>query len=152
MFSKYVFRPNCSNSRRVLLKVFGGGTSGMRIGFDNKVLLFFFFKIIITKKFFFRLTFLDCSSKCSTSKYSTSISHGEKSFSEKIEYLQRNGFRFGQPTHYSHPHLLKPDELTVGLLPSEFASRRNRLMEKIFERCQSYDQNYRNIVIIHQIL
>ncbi|KAI8918042.1 peptidase M24, structural domain-containing protein [Entophlyctis helioformis] len=37
----------------------------------------------------------------------------------------------GQPTGHSHPHLLKPDELTIGIRASEYAARRQRLADKI---------------------
>ena len=80
-------------------------------------------------------------------KFSTSVTRSEKSYTEHLESLHRDGVRFGQPTQFSHPHMLKTNELTIGLLPSEFADRRNRLMEKIKEHCIKYGKPSRNIVI-----
>lgn len=75
------------------------------------------------------------------------MSRSEKLYTEHLESLHRHGIRFGQPTQFSHPHLLKPNELAIGLLPSEFADRRNKLMEKIKEHCVKYSKPSRNIVI-----
>lgn len=75
------------------------------------------------------------------------MSRSEKQYTEHLESLHRDGVRFGQPTHFSHPHLLKPNELAIGLLPSEFSDRRNKLMEKIKEHCVKYSKPSRQIVI-----
>ncbi|KAL9101508.1 MAG: hypothetical protein Q9163_003234 [Psora crenata] len=39
--------------------------------------------------------------------------------------------QFGQPLHETHPHLLKPGELTPGLSALEYAQRRSRLAAKL---------------------
>lgn len=88
----------------------------------------------------------ECRIERSSKMFSTSISHSEKSYAEHLESIQREGVRFGQPTHFSHPHLLKQNELATGVLPTEFASRRRRLMEKIQENCHMNNQTHRNIV------
>ncbi|KAI8451897.1 X-Pro aminopeptidase [Phakopsora pachyrhizi] len=38
---------------------------------------------------------------------------------------------YGQPLPITHPHLLKPDELTVGITSAEYESRRKRLIESM---------------------
>lgn len=83
-----------------------------------------------------------------TRTFCTPVSHGVKSYSESLENLHKNGIRFGQPTHLTHSHLLKPNELAIGLKPSEFADRRYRLMEKIQQQCITRGQPNRNIVSI----
>lgn len=86
--------------------------------------------------------------KCMRSRnFSTSISHSQKLYTEHLESLHRDGVRFGQPTQFSHPHLLKTNELAIGQLPSEFADRRNRMIEKIKEHCVKNNKPSRNIVI-----
>ncbi|KAK7471233.1 aminopeptidase [Stygiomarasmius scandens] len=40
---------------------------------------------------------------------------------------------YGQPTFQSHPHLVKPNELTPGFPPEEYESRRKRLMDNLPE-------------------
>ncbi|KAL9127276.1 MAG: hypothetical protein Q9217_003811 [Psora testacea] len=39
--------------------------------------------------------------------------------------------QFGQPLHETHPHLLRPGELTPGITALEYAQRRSRLAEKL---------------------
>lgn len=39
--------------------------------------------------------------------------------------------QFGQPVYETHPHLLKPGELTPGITAIEYAQRRSRLAEKL---------------------
>ncbi|KAF9782088.1 peptidase M24 [Thelephora terrestris] len=39
--------------------------------------------------------------------------------------------KLGQPVFASHPHLIKPDELTPGISTREYESRRQRLMETL---------------------
>lgn len=63
-----------------------------------------------------------------------------------MESLHQSGIRFGQPTQFTHPHLLESNELTIGLLPSEFAERREKLMEKIAKHCVDTKKPQRNIV------
>ncbi|THV00547.1 peptidase M24 [Dendrothele bispora CBS 962.96] len=38
---------------------------------------------------------------------------------------------YGQPTFQSHPHLVKPEELTPGFPPEEYESRRKALMDSL---------------------
>ncbi|KAJ5594934.1 uncharacterized protein N7459_001142 [Penicillium hispanicum] len=40
-------------------------------------------------------------------------------------------FKFGQPLHETHPHLLSPGELTPGITALEYAHRRSRLANKL---------------------
>ncbi|ODQ53899.1 metallopeptidase family M24 [Saitoella complicata NRRL Y-17804] len=40
---------------------------------------------------------------------------------------------FGQPTAYSHPHLVKANELTRGITPQEYAARRAALADRMVE-------------------
>lgn len=63
-----------------------------------------------------------------------------------MENLHQAGIRFGQPTQFTHPHLLKQNELTIGLQPNEFADRRRKLMEKITKHCVDTKKPLRNIV------
>lgn len=63
-----------------------------------------------------------------------------------MEKLYQSGVQFGQPTQFSHPHLLKPNELTIGLLPTEFAERREKLMEQITKHCVDTKRPQRNMV------
>ncbi|KAL9601825.1 MAG: hypothetical protein Q9179_002743 [Wetmoreana sp. 5 TL-2023] len=39
--------------------------------------------------------------------------------------------QFGQPVHETHPHLLKPGELTPGITAAEYAQRRSKLASKL---------------------
>ncbi|KAL8866863.1 MAG: hypothetical protein Q9174_006032 [Haloplaca sp. 1 TL-2023] len=39
--------------------------------------------------------------------------------------------QFGQPVHETHPHLLKPGELTPGITALEYAQRRSKLASKL---------------------
>ncbi|KAH7344152.1 peptidase M24 [Rhizoctonia solani] len=39
--------------------------------------------------------------------------------------------RYGQPLHSSHPHLVRPGELTPGIQASEYANRRRKLMDSL---------------------
>ncbi|XP_031627158.1 xaa-Pro aminopeptidase 3-like [Contarinia nasturtii] len=87
--------------------------------------------------------------KCiSLRNFSSSISRSEKLYTEHLESLHRDGVRFGQPTQFSHPHLINANELAIGLLPSEFSKRRHKLMEKIKEHCIKHNKPSRNIVIV----
>lgn len=63
-----------------------------------------------------------------------------------MESLHQPGVRFGQTTQFTHPHLLESNELTIGLLPTEFAERREKLMEKIAKHCVDTKKPQRNIV------
>ncbi|KAH9824941.1 X-Pro aminopeptidase [Melampsora americana] len=38
---------------------------------------------------------------------------------------------FGQPLPFTHPHLLKSDEITIGITLSEYAERRKKLMDSL---------------------
>lgn len=62
---------------------------------------------------------------------------GKNSYTEQIKDLHNNGIRFGQPTHFTHPHLLAPNELAIGVLPNEFMERRQRLIEHVHKACES---------------
>lgn len=85
-----------------------------------------------------------------TKTFSTSLTRSEKLYTEHLESLHQAGVRFGQPTQFSHPHILKQNELAIGVLPSEFADRRRNLMEKIKEHCLSNGKPNRNIVTVNQ--
>ena len=39
--------------------------------------------------------------------------------------------KYGQPTSFTHPHLLKDGEINKGILKSEFKKRRENLIEKL---------------------
>lgn len=80
-------------------------------------------------------------------QFSTSIPRKEKSYAEFIENMHKNGIRFGQPTHISHPHLVKPNELAIGIQRNEFVNRRHRLIEKIHEQCIARDQTTRQNIV-----
>lgn len=41
--------------------------------------------------------------------------------------------QYGQPLSFSHPHLVQPDELTMGIPASEYEDRRKRLMQSLPE-------------------
>ncbi|KAG8967841.1 hypothetical protein FRC03_009244 [Tulasnella sp. 419] len=41
--------------------------------------------------------------------------------------------QLGQPSHLSHPHLIKPGEITPGITKEEYVSRRKKLMDSIPE-------------------
>ncbi|MCJ1253462.1 hypothetical protein MMC24_001274 [Lignoscripta atroalba] len=40
-------------------------------------------------------------------------------------------FQFGQPVHETHPHLLRPGELTPGITALEYAQRRSKLASRL---------------------
>ncbi|XP_075226557.1 xaa-Pro aminopeptidase 3 isoform X2 [Lycorma delicatula] len=50
--------------------------------------------------------------------------------SDNLNSPQKNDF-YGQPTPYTHPHLMKEGELIPGIELNEFKERRNRLMHKV---------------------
>lgn len=65
-------------------------------------------------------------------KYTT---NREKQSLKLIENLHKDGIKLGQPIFYSHPHLLKENELAIGVTVGEFKERRQRLMEAIQKQC-----------------
>lgn len=67
---------------------------------------------------------------------------------QNLENLQKNGITFGQPTPFTHPHLLKPHELVAGVSLNEFKMRRQQLMELIRNHCHTSQRPQRNIVIV----
>lgn len=71
-----------------------------------------------------------------------------ESYTNNLKILHEHGVRFGQPTQFTHSHLLKANELAIGLEPSEFANRRANLMSKIEEHCVKHNKPKRNLVII----
>ena len=46
--------------------------------------------------------------------------------------LQRQ-LKYGQPTEWTHPHIIKKNEINRGILKSEFKNRREKLIEKLLE-------------------
>lgn len=72
------------------------------------------------------------SSNIFCKKFTTDSTHPSEKWLEK---LHRDGIKLGQPTFYSHPHLLKENELAVGVTVGEFEERRQRLMEAIQVQC-----------------
>lgn len=74
----------------------------------------------------------------------------QKSLSaERLESLQTNGSAFGQPTPITHPHLLKPGELTAGIAIDEYVLRRQRLVELLRKHCvDNQIETAKQIVVI----
>lgn len=94
------------------------------------------------------ISFVGHPRRIAVKTFSTSTTLSEKSYSEHLENLHRSGVRFGQPTQFSHPHLLRQNELAIGVLPNEFAERRQGFMEKIKAHCIQHGKSNRNIVSI----
>ncbi|KAJ6637107.1 Xaa-Pro aminopeptidase 3 [Pseudolycoriella hygida] len=67
---------------------------------------------------------------------------------QRVTRLQRSGETFGQPTPFTHPHLLQKGELIQGITAEEIQGRRNRLMENI----QKYDYNLHKKYSTHLIV
>lgn len=67
---------------------------------------------------------------------------------QNLENLHKNGTAFGQPTPFTHPHLLKPHELVAGVSLDEFKTRRHQLVELIRKHCRSARRPQHNIVIV----
>ena len=42
--------------------------------------------------------------------------------------------KYGQPTEWTHPHIIGKNEVNKGIQRSEFASRRQRLVEKLLKQ------------------
>ena len=42
-------------------------------------------------------------------------------------------FKFGQPTEWTHPHIIQKNEINKGILKSEFRTRREKLIEKLLK-------------------
>lgn len=59
-------------------------------------------------------------------------STSSRSFTATLPLSMAKGF--GQPLPSTHPHLLKPGELTEGISSAEYESRRRRLMEGLPEQ------------------
>lgn len=79
----------------------------------------------------------------------TSTKQQQKSLSaQNLEKLQKTGTAFGQPTPFTHPHLLKPNELVAGVSLHEFKTRRQHLIELVRQDCRSAQRPQRNIVIV----
>lgn len=55
---------------------------------------------------------------------------------------------FGQPVAQTHPHLIREGHVTPGITAEEYRLRRDRLMQKIIEKCEVSGEASRNIVII----
>ena len=41
--------------------------------------------------------------------------------------------KFGQPTEWTHPHIIQKNEINKGILKSEFSARREKLIEKLLK-------------------
>ncbi|KAI1817319.1 peptidase M24, structural domain-containing protein [Poronia punctata] len=54
------------------------------------------------------------------------ISNRARTYATSSE-VSASGLLFGQPVHETHPHLLKPGELTPGITAQEYHERRSRL-------------------------
>lgn len=68
---------------------------------------------------------------------------------QTLEDLQKSGIKFGQPTPFSHPHLLQPNELVVGVTKDEFVNRRNNFIANLQKLIASKsNKTINNIVII----
>ncbi|XP_078496777.1 xaa-Pro aminopeptidase 3 isoform X1 [Lissotriton helveticus] len=58
--------------------------------------------------------------------------HPRRQFSIQPAQLEKLPRRYlGQPSHFTHPHLLAPGEVTPGLTQTEYALRRHKLMSLI---------------------
>lgn len=79
-----------------------------------------------------------------TCRYLHRISVGRSSFREPLEArvaswprtrsyttVHAGDLAFGQPLYETHPHLLRPGELTPGITAQEYADRRTRLAKKL---------------------
>lgn len=71
------------------------------------------------------LDFVKCLQKFSIRQKTTQFSVKDKS-----RFIDQ-GKIYGQPTHTTHPHLLKPGELVQGITSEEISYRRLQLMETI---------------------
>lgn len=74
----------------------------------------------------------------------------EKSIPNNSE--QTAEIKYGQPTFQTHPHLLKQNEIVIGVTVSEFKERRERLMEAIHECESRVIKSKKNIVSILNIV
>jgi len=84
-------------------------------------------------------SYLKCKSIFSTSSCSSSLSSCNTVFLKNKEDLgkssisttifQKKRFLIGQPTHETHPHLLKENELVKHITVNEFKDRRTKLLE-----------------------
>ncbi|KAI1239120.1 hypothetical protein IHE44_0012229 [Lamprotornis superbus] len=54
----------------------------------------------------------------------------------------------GQPSPFTHPHLLKPGEVTPGLSQVEYALRRHKLMVLIQKEAQSWDGLDHTVILL----
>lgn len=84
----------------------------------------------------------------STRNFSTTKRQRKSLSAQNLENLQKNGTAFGQPTPFTHPHLLKTQELVAGVSLDEFQGRREHLMELIRNHSRSAQRPKHNIVII----
>ncbi|KAI9864229.1 MAG: hypothetical protein M1824_005624 [Vezdaea acicularis] len=68
--------------------------------------------------------------------------------------LSAANLKFGQPTHETHPHLLKAGEVTPGITALEYAERRAELAEKLPEKSiavlTAATVKYRAGVVFHE--
>lgn len=55
---------------------------------------------------------------------------------------------FGQPVAQTHPHLIREGQVTPGIMADEYRLRRDRLMQKIAEKCETSGEAGRSVVII----
>ncbi|KAF7989970.1 hypothetical protein HCN44_008644 [Aphidius gifuensis] len=82
-----------------------------------------------------------------TYKFSTIPQNSEVNKSQKI--CRNKKALFGQPTSSTHPHLVKPGEITPGISLDEFKTRRSKLCEKILsEKYSSKNLSSTHILII----
>lgn len=54
----------------------------------------------------------------------------------------------GQPTYLSHPHLLKPNEITPNIFKDEFKKRREKLIELVLKSKQKSNNKGNDLIII----
>ena len=64
-------------------------------------------------------------------KASSKISVSRRFFCDG-ENVQK-AFKFGQPTEWTHPHIIQKNEINKGILKSEFRARREKLIEKLLK-------------------
>ena len=80
--------------------------------------------------------------------YLLKMSRSLKNLVRVASYLGRNfstsskslfvGAKYGQPTEWTHPHIIAPGEINKGVLKSEFKARREKLAETLLgERIES---------------
>lgn len=95
------------------------------------------------------LTFVSDCYRLYTSTINPDVQNSSIAAGQQTQSRHRlsNNVIMGQPTPWTHPHLLKQHEIATGITVDEFKARRERLMNRI----QNYSRSVKNELHNHVV-